>query len=120
KEGTVLFHPIGGQESWSGGLLDGTADLIGAIEIVHFEGNNRDYVRLSKQTLRIRKAGERHARVVLIKAGMKDANYAKSLPFGNDAERGQLPLRAGNQDCGTHPGIDRIRQVAANHDGWRG
>lgn len=120
KEGTVLFHPIGGQESWSGSLLDGTADLVSAIEIVHFERDDRDHVGLSEQALRIRKAGEGHARVVLIEAGVKDADHAKSLPFRNDAERGQLPLRAGNQDRGTHLGIDRIRQVAADHDGWRG
>ena len=86
KEGTVLFHPIGGQEAWSGGLLDGTSDLVGTIEIIHFERDDRDHVRLAKEALRIRQAGERHARVVLIKAGMEDADDAKALEFRNQPE----------------------------------
>ena len=92
KRGRFCFHPIGGQEAWSGGLLDGTADLVGTIKIVHFEGDDRDHVGLAKEALRVGKAGKRHARVVLIKAGMKDAGHAKSLKFGNERREGSAPL----------------------------
>ena len=47
---------------------------------------------------------------------MEDANHLESLEFGYQPERGELPLRTGNQDRASHPGIDGLCEVATDHD----
>ena len=83
KEVAVLFHPVRGQKPWSGGLLNGMSNLIGAIKIIHFERDDRYHVRLPKEALCVRQASERHTRVVLVEARMKDAGHTKPLELGN-------------------------------------
>jgi hypothetical protein len=120
NKGTILFHPIRGQKSRPRGLLDGTSDLIGTIEIVHLERNDRHYVGFAKEALCIRKTGERHARVVLVKARMKNAGYSIPLKLRYQSKRREFSLRAGHQHGTTHFGIDGVRQVVPDDNRRRG
>jgi len=87
KQLSVHFDPVGRLEARSGGLFDLFPNRRRLIHVVHLEADDRNYIRLSEELLRIGKSHKRHSRVVLIKAGVIDSRHAKLLEAGNDPYR---------------------------------
>ena len=113
EELAVQLHPVGGHEAASGGLLDFAANLRGAVEIVDFETDYREQVRLAEEPLGIAEAQKGSGGIVLIEARMEDARDAEALVFGREAEGRQFALRAGDEDAIADLRADLLSEVFA-------
>src|ERR1035438_3843047 len=77
-----------------------------AVKIVHLEADDGEQIRLAEEALRVAETHEGHGRVVLVEARVKDADHAKALVFGSQAERSELTLGAGDEDAVAHLDAD--------------
>ncbi len=93
------------------------ADLLGAVEVVDAEAEDGDEVGLGEEVLGVGEAHEGVAGVVLVEAGGEDADDAESLVSGDEAEGGEVALRAGDENGVADAGAEGFGEVFADDDG---
>ena len=87
------------------------------VKIVDFEADDGNQVGFGEEPLRVDKAGEGIARIVLIEAGLEDACNLEALVTGNETERGEFSLRAGYEDGVAGMDAEGVGEIAADDDG---
>ncbi len=93
---------------------------VGAVHVVHLEADGGDEVGLGEETLRVGEADEGVAGIVLVEAGVEDTGDRVALVLGDEAERGKLSLRTGDEDGVADFGTDGLGEVLADDDGRDG
>ncbi len=120
EEGFVLFFPVGGHETFAGGVFEGARDGGCLVDVVDFEFHDRDQVAQAEQLLCVGEAGEGPTRVVIEEAGTENSDDAETVVLGDHAEGREFTLRAGNENDRSDGRAEIVGHVFAEHDGRHG
>src|ERR1700730_6694897 len=116
KQSLVLLLPIGGPETFAGGLFELSSDAGGLVDVVHFKFDNGNQVSQAEQLLRIRQADERPTGVIVEEARIENSYYVETIVFGDGAEGSQLALRTDHEYDGTNRGTEVVGHFLTQND----
>src|SRR5207245_7635412 len=95
KQSAVLLHPIRGGEAGACGVLQLLPHVLGLIEIVNLEFNDRDDIAQAVKLLRIGETDEAPGAVVVVKAGTENTGDFEAFVLRPHDEGSAFALRSG-------------------------